>query len=240
MSSETKKLPINPGEIGQSAEYVQAMLYFARGAALPLMPTPENISLIEQYAALVTQYGEYCVSALSEERIIRQLMKAKNRTDIISFPSFPTDCRYNQLYESVFLEKDEKDKTQIRFNLMMRTKRGEFPPDMQSLIDGQCHAQDASNTWTTSSKDDHANLDDFVIHEASRRFEPTDLVAHPQLLTPFVRGITTIFANAQRELLGSSDYGQNAAEQRVKSIVTAFQQANKILAPVVLPPGKKG
>lgn len=226
--------PIEPQNIIDSASYIQIMFNYASGAALPLLQTAENTELLNQYKSLVTRYGEYAQTALLDEKVAALLLGNRDKLYIISSPENPDEHDLNLLYESVLVERG-KDAPEIHLRLNLKT--GYFKENNLPLIVNRAYpANNKANNWKVSTDDPYQK---YRFTTAFRHFEPTDLVSQPQLVAPFVRGITAVFAQAQQAIIGNKEFGQTSAEERVKSVVNAFTQANQVLNTVFCPSQKK-
>lgn len=223
-------------EIVDSAAFVQAIMHFAGGASLPLVPSIDNDKLLEEYRQLVTQYTKYCIEALSNRFVAELILNNLSSKNIIGLPVSRAGLSFSELYETISLLKTSANEIKVVIGLNVKN-REETKPEMLTVLEQNAYAPtDPANAWFVTP--DRINQGG-ILFTSHRNLEPNDLIVHPTFITPFVRGISTIFSEAQQRIIGQNALTQTSAVLRVQNIVSAFHHANQTLGHALeIPPGK--
>lgn len=230
MSSEQLK----PEDILFSAQEMAALYRHAKGE-IPAPTIEANLGI--DFERVIIQYASLCMIALQDEDVASLIFDHRKKNDVRINMDYVHDYG-NIKRPAIHLVQAEGGKPQLHLVMEGYTSEkhsDELATNREKLLAaaGVSHPSE-QNEWNLSESIimHESIIGNEHIYRVSRLFEPKDLL-HPDILLTFVKGLGSLMSNL-RDNINTKKFGIRE-EAKVKSIVTAFTQANNILAPVLTP-----
>jgi len=209
---------IKPGLIARSVRDIPPLMEFVDGRQP--FPMIEG-DLANRYQEVVTEYGQYCMSAYQDPRLTDLLFKYLKYVENNQIRITHSDVLEEKEY--VYLRRLGNEHAQLCF--VVQETKGTLVDHQLSVIEK--YGNDESNPWVFDEIVEHYSSFSDEYKRAYRLFKPEDLMDY-MLFYRFIEGTGVIFDTVRqgimREKVGTCDV------KEIQARIDALVAANKILS----------